>query len=344
MRALGISLDGLYLFVAEVSPLSTGESECFVVKSVGVSSGAVATVTVRNSADGLPVPLLFFSAVALKEAPGGGTLLVLGMDAGSTPSRAMWRNGATDTKLYAWKLEKVRAPQLALAGVSLLSNSATTGYGGGLALESVYLSPELRLSDLVATGNRAGGDGGALALLNLSSEVRVLGSVITANSAGARGGAVSARFAAAATLSNCTFANNTAGSAAGVYFSSTTEVTMACILPVKVVVYDLGASRVNISGSTFRANVAAGAGLLPGAAVVELASRATAAIGDSLFEDNAGNYCWSPVALWPPSPAVTLCATTPRVAACSPSTAPLARRFASRGPTPCGPTGRGTGG
>jgi cysteine-rich repeat protein len=166
-RSLGVSRDGLFLFVAEKVIIAGSDDDLHQIKMLSFSSGDTATVMTRG-ADGAASPFLFKSVVAMQMSGGDAGLTVLGMGDDQTPSWQKWNKGPE----YDWAVWGVRTGGLRLEGVSLASNAAARD-GGALCLEQLSLSRELVLDGVAARGNTAATVGGAVSISNVSSEVRV---------------------------------------------------------------------------------------------------------------------------------------------------------------------------
>jgi cysteine-rich repeat protein len=129
-RALGVSGDGLFLYVAEKVAVVGSDEDLHQIKQVSLGSGAGSLLTVR-SPDGAIAPYLFKSVVAMVQG-GDGSLVVLGMAAGNVPSWQKWLRGP----LYDWVLWRAGSGPLRLESVAMASNSAG-GDGGAVNLEQV---------------------------------------------------------------------------------------------------------------------------------------------------------------------------------------------------------------
>jgi len=95
---------------------------------------------------------------------------------------------------------------LALTDCTIANNSTVLYYGGGILSNDLSLT----LMRCTFTGNYAGDEGGALKTYNDDGISTITNCLFTGNAAGSSGGGIAASYGLSATLTDCTFVNNTA--------------------------------------------------------------------------------------------------------------------------------------
>ena len=207
IRALGVSDDGSFLYVAEAYSYITELTEMQLIKAVDLRTGAVKALQEKTGA-----PLVLDSVVAIRPLQGGAHR----MDLSVLTAPGGFLGGPIGETPISWEVYTISVGQLQLTNCDLEGNSASH-FGGALAaLDSCVIQME---SCIMAENSAAAGGGLAL---SVDAVGNITKSTIERNSATWGGGAFS-EINARLLLSNSSLSQNSA-TLCGAVGSTSTEV------------------------------------------------------------------------------------------------------------------------